>query len=106
VRCVVRAFAREGVSLYNANPALEKLGWVPLRPTQRKFIFEVTVAATPRKAQVLLAQAKATKKLYPKQFAGALIMRRANLFISLRDSRQARRVVTTALGQIAPLCKS
>src|SRR3954466_2301788 len=57
VRCVVRVFAREGISLHSVNPALGKRGWVPLQPDSRNLIIEVTVAATARGAHVLLTQA-------------------------------------------------
>lgn len=105
VSCVVRAFVREGISLHDVLPgSAARLGRVSLQPDRHNVIFEVTVTATPRKAEALLAQARATKKLYPKLRAAAVPMRDGNLYISYRDRAQAKRLVSRALGRLPAVC--
>jgi hypothetical protein len=106
VPCVVAGFAKVGVPLQNVMPGSgAKLGFVVLQPdfgnTQT---FQVTVTASPRKAERMMDQTNAIAKLHLRQNRGFRRTHAGNLFISYRDRPHESQRLKRGLDQITSAC--
>lgn len=101
VGCVMAAFGASGAPLWNIYPTSGKtFSWVILRPKATALTIHIEVAATPRKAQTLLAEAKLNEKLHPRSNAIFKAEAAGNVYISYRDRRRERTVVTRSLHRL------
>jgi hypothetical protein len=98
-------FAKVGLPMWSAFPGLgRKRGLVMLLPEATGLKVQVTIAASPGKADVMMAQARAIAKLHLKMNAGSVATSEGNLYISYRDRPHERQLVRLGLDQIKATC--